>query len=740
MRCLTTRGALCVDRVRPFLARGSIGAPALALAVAAATLGCSGAEPRPPVAAPTVDPPAVPAPTRDAPARVPHTIAVGTDFSCAIEGGRLLCWGGGDSRPSPVGGLDGLVEVAASGDAICGLDDQGAVSCLRSWRGDPVSITLDAEAHRIGVGRDHACAILSDRTIQCWGLNRFGQLGSYTGLRDREHEASPEPPVQVAGIDDALDLAAGSDFTCAVLDGGQAVCWGINLAHQLGNPILSGRSEFRAIPVLVAGLSDAERLGLGNSAACAVRRGGAVTCWGGASEDEQYAGEPWLVSGVDDAVQIAGALVAPHDSVIDEGDRNACILGRDGGVRCWPTTSCACTQRGCDCGAPRQHVFPSHVVEIVSGPRHQCVRTADGAVWCWGRGVEGQLGRGPQRPAIVRSPIAGISDAVQLVSGTGLSCARRATGQVVCWGRPARCGREASGPGGSDVVEVPGLGPVDDLILESDTLCARSRDGRVLCTEIEARSAQPCRSSFGPVAEANSLRGAIAIAGGRYELLGIVPARGIVLSSNPANSYGEEEEEELLPRALAKNVVRNALAIEGTDERFCLRLRSGAVTCSVAEDDDRMRLEPIAGIRDAVDLVVRGDGAYVTRADGTVTEVVGRSEQRPVGGLGDVVQVSVGSDNRCALTRRGEVLCWGNDDHGELGRSVAGYLETPTRVDGVGDAIDVSTAEDHTCAILRDRSVVCWGSNRYGVLGSAFHDPDLTPAPVLGLGGERGDP
>src|SRR5688572_15923039 len=46
----------------------------------------------------------------------------------------------------------------------------------------------------IGLGTKHACAVMADETLRCWGLNDFGQLG----VGDVANRATPTP---VPGIE-----------------------------------------------------------------------------------------------------------------------------------------------------------------------------------------------------------------------------------------------------------------------------------------------------------------------------------------------------------------------------------------------------------------------------------------------------------------------------------------------------------------------------------------------------------
>jgi hypothetical protein len=55
--------------------------------------------------------------------------------------------------------------------------------------------------------------------VVCWGENDAGSLGDGT-TEDRL------APVAVPGIDDAVEIAAATDSTCARRRAGRVTCWG----------------------------------------------------------------------------------------------------------------------------------------------------------------------------------------------------------------------------------------------------------------------------------------------------------------------------------------------------------------------------------------------------------------------------------------------------------------------------------------------------------------------------------
>jgi alpha-tubulin suppressor-like RCC1 family protein len=113
---------------------------------------------------------------------------------------------------------------------------------------------------------------------------------------------------------------------------------------------------------------------------------------------------------------------------------------------------------------------------------------------------------------------------------------------------------------------------------------------------------------------------------------------------------------------------------------------------------------------------------------------------RPIAGLTDVQKVTLGFVHRCALRAQGDVVCWGwaaSTDppaaglFGDGGKSAG--TQTPVPVLGLTDAVDVSAGSVHTCALRRGGDVVCWGDNTHGQLGDGTTTSADVPVNVIGL-------
>jgi alpha-tubulin suppressor-like RCC1 family protein len=217
-------------------------------------------------------------------------------FTCAMLPDRTMqCWGrnqdgqlgNGDSTtdvglPAPVQGLGPVADFAAGGYHACALMSDSTARCwgrnTRGQVGDGTDTSPVTQPHvvsglsavtALSLGGYHSCALLLNRTVQCWGQSDFGQIGA-PGL------AFSATPVTVNGITNAVGVYTGWLHTCAVLADGTARCWGNNGFGQLGD----GTTTSSATPVQVQGIVNPRALALGAGHTCALMPDSTVQCWG----------------------------------------------------------------------------------------------------------------------------------------------------------------------------------------------------------------------------------------------------------------------------------------------------------------------------------------------------------------------------------------------------------------------------------------------------------------------------
>lgn len=104
----------------------------------------------------------------------------------------------------------------------------------------------------------------------------------------------------------------------------------------------------------------------------------------------------------------------------------------------------------------------------------------------------------------------------------------------------------------------------------------------------------------------------------------------------------------------------------------------------------------------------------------------------------EISDVTIGAYHACALTVPGEVYCWGDNDHGQLGNGLQSDQLSPIQVDVSGvmsgkKIISISADNDHTCALSSDGKAFCWGENDDGELGNGTNIDSYVPVLVSGV-------
>ncbi len=92
-------------------------------------------------------------------------------------------------------------------------------------------------------------------------------------------------------------------------------------------------------------------------------------------------------------------------------------------------------------------------------------------------------------------------------------------------------------------------------------------------------------------------------------------------------------------------------------------------------------------------------------------------------------QVSAGVWHTCALATTGDVYCWGSNDAGQLGDGTTAAHPVPVHT-GATTFRMVRTGQAHTCALSRGGAVLCWGANSAGQLGDGTRSIKTSPTSV----------
>lgn len=404
-----------------------------------------------------------------------------TAFSPKGEG--AFCGSGEQCSATSLCRFTGMGLVSAGFWDTCVIKE-GEVFCVSA--GGPIDLGADTTALQISTGQHHTCALLANGGVRCWG----DTIGSDRGQLGAQSIQSAGNDVFIGTVElggRAVFLSAGTDYNCAVLDTGAVRCWGLNTVGQLGyghtRNIGDGADDFPLVDVNLGGRR-AIQVDAGNNHTCAVLDGGALSCWGrGFGGALGYGNETDLLDPSATDVNVGAGV-----RQVSTGSAHTCALLSTGFLNCWGFNSAGelgyghtqsigddeTPAQAATRTVPRDPALPNGPtrplggnvdvggsvvqVQIHQGLRNgqkTCVRLLGGALRCWGDGSFGGLGTLnqsdigdnetpaeaatlPGRPRPDGSPgfLGGdleFGGSASALAEGGDQCALRADGEVLCW-------------------------------------------------------------------------------------------------------------------------------------------------------------------------------------------------------------------------------------------------------------------------------------------------------------------
>lgn len=376
------------------------------------------------------------------------------------------------------------------------------------------------------------------------------------------------------------------------------------------------------------------------------------------------------------------------------------------GLACCERDACdpdlACFDGRCGC-----------VVDLAAGRTHTCLRKLDGTVACWGANDRGQI---PGSVAAFEPrplTLPNLTD-VQALAVADHGCALRSEGDLRCWGGNA-FGQAVPG---LDVLvpeptEVVLGGPAERVAVGDDFTCATRSEG-VAMTCFGSNALGQLANAVDPGPGPLDLPGEVEWA----ELeLGAQHGCGRTVTGEMYcwgdNTYGQlGEDPSLLPSSSAP--VRMALPPVGDIavglHHTCAR-ENTTVHCFGNNDVGQL-----------------GNGTLTTTfdPDGVVA--------LPEGTV--VVTLVSGPRHTCVLGQGDAVVCWGSNDGGQLllepdAQGFDEYATVPVAVD-LGDLAIARLVGGvtHACALTRQGEVYCWGENNRGQIGDGTTSYAFVPTRV----------
>lgn len=351
---------------------------------------------------------------------------------------------------------------------------------------------------------------------------------------------------------------------------------------------------------------------------------------------------------------------------------------------------------------------------VVAGAYHTCALLRNGNLGCWGANDLGQVGVvGGDGTVFSPRGVALDEDAIDVALGAVHTCATFASGSVQCWGDNTQSflgtGTTPCKPSGgcpteprpvllvTDATRIAAGGvSLPEIPERLGYTCAVREDTSVACWGDNREQQLGRGPGFAATVQlepqrvvdsgAFPLRGVVKVAAGDHDACALDDTGRVFCWGRGVNAATEVPE------------LAGALDVAVGEDHRCGVAASGAVLCW----GNNINLQSAA----------RADAS-------TCGPVQGDCVQRPtlVRGVSGAVALSLGSRHSCALTSGGDVVCWGSNQYGQLGRPDANLEASPGRAPLPAKAISVAAGKAHTCAVLTDGAVFCWGLGSSGQLG-----------------------
>ena len=229
----------------------------------------------------------------------------GGGHTCArVASGAVWCWGA-----NTVGQL-------GNGQAGFGV-----------FSATPVAVIgLDGPAIALAAGAVHTCAVLAGGAVRCWGSAEQGQLGD--GKQGSGQKATK--PTLVLGVPDAIRaVTAGDATTCVLSVSGAVFCWGGGAFGQFGVSPSGGGAT--TTPIAAFSGDAVLALAQGAKHGCVVRASGHVACAGLDDVGEIGVGTPGPFQLVQTPVEVS----VVDALAIGTGASTTCALRKGGALSCW---------------------------------------------------------------------------------------------------------------------------------------------------------------------------------------------------------------------------------------------------------------------------------------------------------------------------------------------------------------------------------------------------------------------
>ncbi|MBV9110706.1 MAG: Ig-like domain-containing protein [Gemmatimonadetes bacterium] len=331
-----------------------------------------------------------------------------------------------------------------------------------------------------------------------------------------------------------------------------------------------------------------------------------------------------------------------------------------------------------------------------------CALTVDGTAWCWGFNMFGQLGDGTTQKRSTPAPVAGTVRFSSIAVGSNSACGIATDGAAWCWG-----GNDAGQLGDGTTTDRRVPGPVSgglhftSIVAGFLDFCALTADGTAWCWgdntygELGVDPAVQRTPATHPVQVSGGVQFSVLYGGGTHHC-------GLTTGDVLAYCWGNNVDAELgfgertgaEPRPIPVSITGVALVTMAVgNTRTCGADATGRAMCW-------------------------GGGSITRQVLNTQARFTALAEEQYFG---------------CGLTGTGEAWCWGTNEYGQLGTNptLVGNAPDPVRVLQAPAFVRIDTGFGAVCGITAPGDLLCWGDNDQGQLGLGHENDRFVPSQVL---------
>ena len=398
------------------------------------------------------------------------------------------------------------------------------------------------------------------------------------------------------------------------------------------------------------------------------------------------------------------------------------------------TTLIAALALGCgsDITAPNLPAKPA-APAVALGSLFSCALTLDAKPYCWGDNLSGQLGDSSFASRLAPGAVAGGHSFIAISSSVSTTCALEQNGAVWCWGDdPTQPGVRVSFRNLPIAIPLPR--PLVTIGVGRKSACGLDTGGTAYCWGENGRGQLGVGDTL-PHANPTRVLGDTkftTISAGFWSTCALSTTSRIYCWGD--NTYGELGTGDTLPATAPKQIPGSTAfrSVSLGSIHACGLTTAGAAMCWGANFSGQLgdgtaarRLSPTASAPGLTFTSLRAG-----RANSIFTHTCGVTPSGEVYCWGWNSKGQLGAD---LSNTRDDCLLYtppGVTPSNGIPESVCSYK--PVKAASMSGVVSLDAGYQHTCAVKSTSAIVCWGDNQYGQLGDGTGVGSLTPVTVKG--------